>query len=70
MPPSHIRLPLTKMRKPLGIVYAVEDRLPIGVVALSGLQHVALMTTYLVVSTAPSPGDESPRRSRCRGGQT
>jgi NCS2 family nucleobase:cation symporter-2 len=47
VPPSHIRLPLTKMRKPLGIVYAVEARHR-RVVALSGLQHVALMTTYLV----------------------
>lgn len=36
------------MRKPLNIVYGVDDSPPLGVNVLSGLQHVGLMSVYLV----------------------
>lgn len=36
------------MRKPRGIIYGVEERPPLAVVALSALQHVALMTVFLI----------------------
>lgn len=39
------------MRKALGITYGVEDRLPLGVNVLSGLQHVGVMSIYLVFPT-------------------
>ena len=36
------------MRKPASIVFGVDERPPFGVTALSGLQHVGLMSVYLV----------------------
>jgi len=36
------------VRKPPGIVWGVEDTPPLGVNVLSGLQHVGLMSVYLV----------------------
>ena len=36
------------MKKPTGIIYGVEDRPPTGVTALSGLQHVGLISVILV----------------------
>lgn len=36
------------MRKPPGILWGVEDTPPLGVNVLSGLQHVGLMSVYLV----------------------
>ena len=36
------------MRKPPNISYGVDDAPPLGVNALSGLQHVALMSIYLI----------------------
>ena len=36
------------MKKPANIVYGVEDRPPIGVTALSGAQHVGLMSINLI----------------------
>lgn len=36
------------MRKPRGVIYSVDERPPLGVVALSALQHVALMAVFLI----------------------
>ena len=36
------------MKKPLDVVYGVDERPPHGIVILSGLQHVGLMSIYLV----------------------
>jgi xanthine permease XanP len=36
------------MRRPTNVIYAVEERPPLGVMALSGLQHAGLMSIYLV----------------------
>lgn len=36
------------MRKPPNILYGVDETPPLGINALSGLQHVALMAVYLV----------------------
>lgn len=36
------------MRRPPGLLYAVDDRPPLAVNVLSGLQHVGLMSVYLV----------------------
>jgi NCS2 family nucleobase:cation symporter-2 len=36
------------MKKPLNVVYAADERLPAGIAVLSGLQHVGLMSIYLV----------------------
>ena len=39
------------MRKALGITYGVEDKPPLGVNVLSGLQHVGLTSIYLIFPT-------------------
>lgn len=36
------------MKKPLNVVYGVEERLPLAIAVLSGVQHVGLMSIYLV----------------------
>src|SRR5262245_13229262 len=36
------------MKKPLNVVYSTDERLPAGIAMLSGLQHVGLMSIYLV----------------------
>jgi NCS2 family nucleobase:cation symporter-2 len=36
------------MKKPLNVVYGVDERPPLAVTAVSGLQHVGLMSIYLV----------------------
>ncbi len=38
----------TRMKKPSGIVYGVEDIPPTGITVLSGLQHVGLVSVILV----------------------
>jgi xanthine permease XanP len=40
--------PVAKTRKPPNILFGVDERPPATVTAVSGLQHVALMATYLV----------------------
>lgn len=36
------------MKKPLDVVYGVDERAPHGIAILSGLQHVGLMSIYLI----------------------
>jgi NCS2 family nucleobase:cation symporter-2 len=37
------------VRKPANIIYGVEDRPPVSIVVLSGLQNVAVMAVYLIL---------------------
>lgn len=37
------------MKKPANIVYGVEDRPPVSIIVLSGLQNVAVMAVYLIL---------------------
>jgi NCS2 family nucleobase:cation symporter-2 len=36
------------MRKPHGVIYGVDERPPAGVIALSSLQHVGVMSVFLI----------------------
>ncbi len=48
--PTVVALPIPpKRRRPLGLIYAVDERPPTGHLVLLGLQHLAVVTTSLVI---------------------